>query len=78
MQVICSYVLMPLAYIMGVEWKDAGAVARLIGIKTFLNEFVAYDSLATMIKERNACLSGSFLSVCLLDCSLQKKNIKKR
>ncbi|CAG5123478.1 unnamed protein product, partial [Candidula unifasciata] len=62
-EVICSYALMPLAYIMGVEWKDAGAVAKLIGIKTFLNEFVAYDSLAKMIKERTECSGGSVLSV---------------
>lgn len=60
---MCGYVLMPLAYIMGVEWKDAGAVAKLIGIKTFLNEFVAYDRLAEMIKRRVDCASGEILSV---------------
>jgi nucleoside permease NupC len=27
---------MPLAYLMGVDWKDAGMVGELIGMKTFL------------------------------------------
>uniref|UniRef100_A0A0B7A104 Concentrative nucleoside transporter C-terminal domain-containing protein n=1 Tax=Arion vulgaris TaxID=1028688 RepID=A0A0B7A104_9EUPU len=62
-EVICSYALMPLTYIMGVEWKDAGAVAELIGIKTFLNEFVAYDRLSAMMKNRINCGSGPTLSV---------------
>lgn len=32
----------PLAWIMGVEWKDAHQVGRLLGEKTIFNEFVAY------------------------------------
>jgi CNT family concentrative nucleoside transporter len=37
----------PLAWIMGVEWKDAHSVGLLIGEKTVFNEFVAYQSLLT-------------------------------
>jgi len=37
----------PLAWIMGVEWKDATAVGTLIGEKTIFNEFLAYQSLLT-------------------------------
>ena len=37
---------------MGVEWKDCDVVAELLGIKTFLNEFVAYASLSEYIKNR--------------------------
>jgi CNT family concentrative nucleoside transporter len=37
----------PLAWIMGVEWKDAATVGTLIGEKTIFNEFIAYDSLLT-------------------------------
>ncbi|XP_063969855.1 solute carrier family 28 member 3-like isoform X1 [Lytechinus pictus] len=51
-EVICSYVFMPVAFIMGVEWADCRLVAELIGIKTFVNEFVAYDKLATFIDNR--------------------------
>uniref|UniRef100_A0A8C3NC59 Sodium/nucleoside cotransporter n=1 Tax=Geospiza parvula TaxID=87175 RepID=A0A8C3NC59_GEOPR len=51
-QVICSYVLMPLAFLMGADWADSPLVAELLGIKIFLNEFVAYQQLATYKKNR--------------------------
>ncbi|XP_074736533.1 sodium/nucleoside cotransporter 2-like [Strix uralensis] len=54
-QVICSYVLMPVAFLMGANWADSPLVAELLGIKIFLNEFVAYQQLATYKKNR---LSG--------------------
>ncbi|NWT45327.1 S28A2 protein, partial [Chroicocephalus maculipennis] len=54
-QVICSYVLMPVAFLMGADWADSPLVAELLGIKIFLNEFVAYQQLATYKKNR---LSG--------------------
>ncbi|NWR55401.1 S28A2 protein, partial [Bucorvus abyssinicus] len=54
-QVICSYVLMPMAFLMGADWADSPLVAELLGIKIFLNEFVAYQQLATYKKNR---LSG--------------------
>ncbi|GFS19200.1 sodium/nucleoside cotransporter [Elysia marginata] len=62
-EIICSYLFMPLAYLMGVEWKDAGVVAELIGIKTFLNEFIAYDKLSGFITNRIKCQAGTILSV---------------
>lgn len=54
-QVICSYILMPVAFLMGADWADSPVVAELLGIKIFLNEFVAYQQLATYKKNR---LSG--------------------
>lgn len=36
----------PLAYLMGVPWKDSRVVGELVGIKTFANEFIAYAKLA--------------------------------
>ncbi|MBL8112670.1 MAG: NupC/NupG family nucleoside CNT transporter [Acidobacteria bacterium] len=42
MQWLFSKVLWPLAWVMGVPAADCGTVARLIGFKTVLNEFVAY------------------------------------
>lgn len=36
----------PLAWLMGVPAQDCGAVGNLLGIKTFLNEMVAYVQLA--------------------------------
>lgn len=39
---------------MGVSGEDSFIVAELIGIKTFLNEFVAYQKLSEYIKRREA------------------------
>ncbi|XP_037115571.1 solute carrier family 28 member 3-like isoform X1 [Syngnathus acus] len=49
-----SYVLMPLAFIMGVSWEDSFVVAELVGLKTFLNEIVAYQKLSLLMKRRKA------------------------
>nr|XP_006128088.1 sodium/nucleoside cotransporter 1-like isoform X6 [Pelodiscus sinensis] len=53
-QVICSYVLMPVAFLMGADWEDSPLVAELLGIKIFLNEFVAYEQLSRYKKNRLA------------------------
>lgn len=39
----------PLAWVMGVEWNDAGKAGELLGIKTFANEFVAYAKLGEWV-----------------------------
>ncbi|TNN80655.1 Solute carrier family 28 member 3 [Liparis tanakae] len=51
---ICSYVFMPLSFMMGVSWQDSFIVAELIGLKTFINEFIAYQKLSEFIKRRKA------------------------
>lgn len=43
---LLGYPLAPLAWVMGVPWKDAHFVGSLLGIKTVLNEFLAYQALA--------------------------------
>jgi CNT family concentrative nucleoside transporter len=48
---ILGWVLAPLAWLMGVPWSDAGTVGSLIGVKTAVNEFVAYLQLAGMMGE---------------------------
>jgi CNT family concentrative nucleoside transporter len=45
LQAILGWVLAPLAWLMGVPWADATDVGALIGVKTVLNEFVAYLQL---------------------------------
>jgi CNT family concentrative nucleoside transporter len=42
--------LAPLAFLMGVPWKDATAIGTLLGIKTAVNEFVGYLGLANMLQ----------------------------
>jgi concentrative nucleoside transporter, CNT family len=46
LEAILGFVLSPLAWIMGVPWADASTVASLMGVKTVLNEFIAYLQLA--------------------------------
>ncbi|ELK33477.1 Solute carrier family 28 member 3 [Myotis davidii] len=49
---ICSYIFMPFSFIMGVDWQDSFMVAKLLGYKTFFNEFVAYEHLSKLINLR--------------------------
>ncbi|XP_056380207.1 solute carrier family 28 member 3 isoform X2 [Hyla sarda] len=51
-EIICSYVFMPFSFMMGVDWEDSFIVGKLIGYKTFFNEFVAYEYLAGLITKR--------------------------
>jgi CNT family concentrative nucleoside transporter len=46
LQSIVGVLLRPLAWVMGVPWADTGYVGGLIGVKTILNEFVAYLQFA--------------------------------
>ncbi|MBI4369710.1 MAG: NupC/NupG family nucleoside CNT transporter [Elusimicrobia bacterium] len=47
---ICGYLFWPLAWIMGVPTQDCHVVGQLIGVKTVVNEFVAYLQLADLLK----------------------------
>ena len=51
LQNILGYVMAPFAWIVGVCKTDITLVGQLIGEKTIINEFIAYDSLGKMIKE---------------------------
>jgi CNT family concentrative nucleoside transporter len=46
LEAILGWLLSPLAWVMGVPWSDAPDVASLMGVKTVVNEFVAYLQLA--------------------------------
>jgi len=50
LQYILGQLFRPLAFMMGVEWKDTLVVGSLLGEKTVINEFLAYKSLSE-IKE---------------------------
>jgi CNT family concentrative nucleoside transporter len=52
LQRILGLALAPLAWLMGVPWEDAARVGGLLGIKTVLNEFLAYQDLSRLIAER--------------------------
>lgn len=50
---------MPLAWVMGVDWVECGHVGELIGLKTIVNEFVAYSELSKMKKAGLLSVSAS-------------------
>ncbi len=51
MQSLLGALLAPLAWLMGVPWQDASQVGALLGVKTVLNEFLAYRELALLIEQ---------------------------
>ena len=48
---IFGYVFSPLALAMGVPWNDAAAVGQLLGTKTVLNEFLAYQRMQDLVAQ---------------------------
>jgi CNT family concentrative nucleoside transporter len=48
MQKLFGIVFAPVAWLMGVSWKDAQAVGNLLGTRLVLNEFVAFLQLGPM------------------------------
>jgi len=48
--VILGKVFIPLTFVMGIEWDDCEKISRLIGLKTILNEFIAYRELGVLIE----------------------------
>ncbi len=51
LQSLLGALLAPLAWLMGVPWQDAPQVGALLGVKTVLNEFLAYRELALLIEQ---------------------------
>ncbi len=63
LQGLFGALLAPLAWLMGVPWEEAGAVGALLGVKTVLNEFLAYADLASLVargglSERSAVIAS--------------------
>nr|VZI11805.1 unnamed protein product [Spirometra erinaceieuropaei] len=50
-ELVFSYILWPIAYTMGVPQEDCLKVAELIGVKSMLNEFVAFERLGVIMKD---------------------------
>jgi CNT family concentrative nucleoside transporter len=46
-----GYVMAPVCWLMGIPWKDAVTAGGLMGIKTILNEFIAYIELSKLPPE---------------------------
>jgi concentrative nucleoside transporter, CNT family len=61
LQFIFGQVFRPIAYIIGVDWKDTLLVGALLGEKTVINEFIAYKTLSDLevgaISEKSKLIS---------------------
>jgi len=49
---LLSFIMFPVAWLMGITWADCGQVGVLLGKKTILNEFIAYLDLGELIKKQ--------------------------
>jgi CNT family concentrative nucleoside transporter len=48
MERIAGWLFAPIAWLMGVPWSEAQAVGSLLGVKTILNEFIAYLNMQAL------------------------------
>jgi concentrative nucleoside transporter, CNT family len=62
LDVLLGWLFAPIAWAMGVSWKDATEVGNLLGTRMVLNEFVAFAKLGEIIKANpNALDPRSFV-----------------
>jgi CNT family concentrative nucleoside transporter len=47
-EIILGYLFAPITWLMGIPWNEAIIAGELLGLKTTLNEFVAYPALAAL------------------------------
>lgn len=52
-EMICSYVFAPAAFLLGTPYSDCRQVAKILGTKLFVNEFVAYQLLAKLAAQNS-------------------------
>lgn len=45
---ILGWIMAPITWLMGVPWAEAGVAGSLLGVKTVLNEFIAYLQLVAL------------------------------
>ncbi|RCN25320.1 hypothetical protein ANCCAN_28969 [Ancylostoma caninum] len=66
LEILLGYVMFPVAFVMGVTGNvhETLLVARLIGTKTAVNEFVAYKKLGELISSESQEISVSVLFFC--------------
>jgi CNT family concentrative nucleoside transporter len=48
LQLILGWVFAPIAWALGVPWRDASTIGNLLGTRMVLNEFVAYSQLGPL------------------------------
>ena len=65
-EIMLGYIFAPIAWFMGIPWNEALVAGELLGIKTTLNEFVAYPKMAALengiLSEKSKLIT--FYSMC--------------
>jgi len=56
-QLICSFIMWPIAFLVGIDYSECQEAAKLIGIKLFATEVLAYQELGRSV-------SAGRLNVC--------------
>ncbi|MBT4502106.1 MAG: hypothetical protein HOC74_30515 [Gemmatimonadetes bacterium] len=51
----------PFVWLMGISWAEAAQVGELMGLKTILNEFIAYAELAARMQQENYLSERTFI-----------------
>ncbi|MCP3675783.1 MAG: nucleoside:proton symporter, partial [Gammaproteobacteria bacterium] len=51
LQLILGWLMAPVVWLMGIPWSEAQVAGSLMGVKTVLNEFIAYLNLAKLPSE---------------------------
>jgi CNT family concentrative nucleoside transporter len=51
-QTMLGWLLAPLALAMGIPWEEARQVGALLGLKTVINEFLAYQALGELVAQQ--------------------------
>lgn len=49
LSLIFGYLFAPLAWLMGIEWKECLQAGELLGLKMIANELIAYDRMREML-----------------------------
>jgi len=62
-ETVLGWFFAPIAFLMGIPWKEAVQVGSLLGQKTVLNEFVAYLNMANGLASGELTLSGRSLTI---------------
>jgi len=68
LQATAGYFFRPFAWLMGVSWHEAHLVGELMGLKTVLNEFVAYLELANRMAGDQPLEQRSFIIAAYAMC----------
>ena len=65
-EMLLGYIFAPITWLMGIPWNEAVIAGELLGVKTTLNEFVAYPALASLeeglLSDRSKLIT--FYSLC--------------